>query len=170
MRAPQILRDFFEWRWAPCVALTVGSLAYVGLAVLIIPSQIDGSAASANGATSLNSPPLPSTAFASSLTQTSFSPAPTMHEPMRRPPPPPVNNDPGTVRRGFSPPIEQPEAPPPPPPPAPVETAPTPPPPAAQPAPPPAEAPAATPLPPSPTPGDDSAQQQPQQQQQPATQ
>ena len=36
MRAARILRDFFEWRWAPCVALTVGSLAYVGLAVLLM--------------------------------------------------------------------------------------------------------------------------------------
>jgi hypothetical protein len=41
MRAPQFIDDFLSWRWAPCALLTFGSLAYVGLAILIIPSPVD---------------------------------------------------------------------------------------------------------------------------------
>jgi len=123
MRVPQIVRDFFEWRWAPCVALTVGSLAYVGLAVLLIPSQIDGGSGSANLPASFDrTTALPNTAFAASLAQNSPAAPPTAHEPMHRSPPPPPANDPmGAPRRGFSPPIDQPEPPAPPPPPPPKE-------------------------------------------------
>jgi hypothetical protein len=134
MRAPQIVSDFFEWRWAPCVALTVGSLAYVVLALLLIPNQIDGGAHSSDVPSAFDrAASLPTTAFAASLAQSPPGPSPTPREFTRRPPSQstPGANDPmGAPRRGFSPPIEQPETPPPPttpPPPAPAQAAPTPP-------------------------------------------
>ncbi|HEX3776037.1 MAG TPA: hypothetical protein VHV51_16310 [Polyangiaceae bacterium] len=159
MRAPQILTDFFEWRWAPCVALTAGSLAYVGLAVLFIPNQFEsGTSSNSNSASMIGVPP--STAFASSVTQSAFTSAPMRQEPERHfaAPAEPAVEQP--IRRGFSPPLERPDMPPPqpvpqpaappqpatPPPPPPVEAAP------AQPvAAPGVEAPAA-PQPPTPTP------------------
>src|SRR5450432_324949 len=124
MRAAQIVRDFFEWRWAPCVALTVGSLAYVGLAVLLIPSELDGGARSSDVPRAFDrSVAQPNTAFASSLTQNSFATTSTGRDSVRHtapPPPPPPASDPASVpRRGLSPPIEQPAPPPPPPPPPP---------------------------------------------------
>jgi len=121
MRAARIVRHFLEWRWAPCVALTAGALAYVGLAVLLIPSEL-GSGPSSAGGTAVFARPsqLPNTAFASSLTQSSFESMPSTHEATPRPAVLPRAAEPVTVpRRGFSPPIEQPEAPPPPPPPPP---------------------------------------------------
>ena len=183
MRAAQIFREFFEWRWAPCVGLTAGSLAYVGLALLIIPSQIDGSSHPPDGGPAVNAATaLTNTAFASSLTQSSFAAAvPAAREPMHRPAPPtPTFNDAASPpRRGFSPPIDQPPPPPPPPPPAPVQAAaaPTPTPGATpapapgQAAPPPTQQPvlnasAAEPAPTPPAPGESPAQQQQLQQQQ----
>ena len=41
MRVPPLIKDFLAWRWAPCVALTAGSLLFVCLAVLLIPNQFD---------------------------------------------------------------------------------------------------------------------------------
>ena len=134
MRRAQIVRainQVFEWRWAPFVALTAGSLAYVGLAVLIIPGQIDG--APRSGALE-HSAALPSTAFAASLTQSSFATAnaaatvnAAREAALRTPPPPsPAANEPSVIRRGFSPPIEQPAPPPPPPPPPPAVNVPPP--------------------------------------------
>jgi outer membrane biosynthesis protein TonB len=167
MRAPQIVRDFLEWRWAPCVALTAGSLAYVGFAVLLIPSQIDGGSRTSDLPASFDrSATLPNTAFAASLTQNSPAAPPTVHEPMHRSPPPAPNDPVGVPRRGFSPPIEQPDPPPPPPPPPsqPVQAAPPPmpqpvvnvPPPQ-----PPADQPATPAPPPPPANGDDSTQPPP---------
>ncbi|HEY4104232.1 MAG TPA: hypothetical protein VGM44_10090, partial [Polyangiaceae bacterium] len=107
MRAPQILTDFFEWRWAPCVALTAGSIVYVGLAVLFIPNQFDTSASSNSAAASmLGAPATPSTTFASSVAQTAFTSAPARPEAARRfvSPAQPAVEQP--VRRGFSPPLE----------------------------------------------------------------
>lgn len=40
MRIPQLISDFFEWRWAPSVSLTAGSLAFVALALLLIPTEL----------------------------------------------------------------------------------------------------------------------------------
>jgi hypothetical protein len=37
MRAPRWLREFFGWRWAPFVALVMGSLMFIALAMLLIP-------------------------------------------------------------------------------------------------------------------------------------
>src|SRR4051794_30232392 len=118
MRAAKIVRDFFDWRWAPCVGLIVGSLTYVGLAVLLIPSQLDPAAPSASRPTGFEQPAAaPNTAFASSLTQGSLVGSPTVRDPVHRLPLPATADAASTPRRGFSPPIEQPPAPPPPPPP-----------------------------------------------------
>jgi hypothetical protein len=37
-----LVSDFFEWRWAPCVGLTAGSLAFVALALVLIPTRFGG--------------------------------------------------------------------------------------------------------------------------------
>jgi hypothetical protein len=42
MQVPPPIKAFLRWRWSPCVALTAGSLAFVALAVLLIPGQVDG--------------------------------------------------------------------------------------------------------------------------------
>jgi hypothetical protein len=170
MRAPQIVRDFLEWRWAPCVALTVGSLTYVGLAVLLIPTQIDGGSRPSDLATAFDrSAALPGTAFAASLAPNSVAAPPTAHEPVRHTSSQNAANDPmGAPRRGFSPPIEQPETPPQPPPPPPPPPPPAPTPQAAMPTPqpvlnqpPPAapqdQAPTPPPAPPPPANGDEAA-------------
>jgi hypothetical protein len=39
MRTPQVISDFLDWRWAPSVGLTAGSLAFVALALLLIPTS-----------------------------------------------------------------------------------------------------------------------------------
>jgi hypothetical protein len=119
MRAARIVRDFLEWRWAPCVALTAGSLAYVGLALLLIPNELGSGSSSADGTAIFARPTqLPNTAFASSLARSPFESTPSTHEAAPHPTAPPRAPE-APVRRGFSPPIEQPEAPPPPPPPPP---------------------------------------------------
>ncbi len=41
MRAPRVVREFFEWRWATCIALIAGALAFVVLALLLIPAQLE---------------------------------------------------------------------------------------------------------------------------------
>lgn len=40
MRAPRVVRDFFEWRWATCIALIAGALLFVLCALLLIPSEL----------------------------------------------------------------------------------------------------------------------------------
>jgi hypothetical protein len=47
MRAPHWLRDFFRWRWAPCVALVAGSLAFIALVLLLMPAPPNFTAQSA---------------------------------------------------------------------------------------------------------------------------
>ena len=39
MRAPGFMISFVQWRWTPSVALVVGSLAFVGIAVLVVPDD-----------------------------------------------------------------------------------------------------------------------------------
>jgi outer membrane biosynthesis protein TonB len=39
MRAPAFIVSFVQWRWTPSVALVVGSLAFVGIAVLVVPDD-----------------------------------------------------------------------------------------------------------------------------------
>lgn len=71
MRAPQLVTDFFEWRWAPCVGLTAGSLAFVGFAVLLIPTRIGGEPRAVNTLSSYESPPAQRAIFSSSLARKS---------------------------------------------------------------------------------------------------
>jgi hypothetical protein len=52
MRTPQLISDFLDWRWAPSVGLTAGSLAFVGLALLLIPTELGSAPARVdNGST-----------------------------------------------------------------------------------------------------------------------
>ena len=119
MRAPQLVSDFLEWRWAPCVGLTAGSLAFVALALLLIPTQFDAapSTPSSDSLASLDRPSAPAaprTLFGASLARgaTGFAQRTSDEGSPRRPPPP--NNDPGAVapQRGFSPILDRPAPPP----------------------------------------------------------
>jgi hypothetical protein len=126
MRAPQLLSDFFEWRWAPCVGLTAGSLAFVALAMLVIPTRAPGAPRVMSTLSSFDSPRPQRALYASSL-------SPSLAEPEERgasgerplPKAGPQNNaSSAPLRRGFSPIVDRPEPPPPPPPPPPQSAAP----------------------------------------------
>ena len=144
--------EFLEWRWTPCVALIAGSLAFVGLALLVIPSQLESAPRSASIAGFGEPQAAPRTLFEASLAQgaslATDHTADELRAPTLRPQPVPAAAPPATPPvRGFSPVIERaaPETPPPPPPP-PSLPAPE--------APPPPVAPAAAPPPlPAPPPG-----------------
>jgi hypothetical protein len=134
-----------SWRWAPCAALVLGSLSFVGFVTLAIPERIDGLVEGAGKASSLRL----GNHLARSRTGTPESPADFASEgasdspPAGSPTPTPVtriaqHSGDNYPRRGFTPPLDRP-APPPAAPPA-AFTAP---------APPPAEA---TPAPPAPPP------------------
>jgi len=74
MRAPQLVTDFFEWRWSPCIGLTAGSLAFVAFAVLLIPTRIGGEPRLVNTLSSYENA-LPQRAiFSSSLARNSAEP------------------------------------------------------------------------------------------------
>ena len=45
MRAPALIISLVQWRWTPSVVLVAGSLAFVGIVVLIVPDDL-GSVAS----------------------------------------------------------------------------------------------------------------------------
>jgi len=119
MRMPPLIKDFLAWRWAPCVALTMGSLAFVCLAVLLIPSQID--AARSTDASSAFDQPARSThamynaslAQGVALAQNTVSQGATENAPQPQPTrfraPPPAS--PMPVARGFSPVLERAEPP-----------------------------------------------------------
>jgi hypothetical protein len=115
MRVPQMVSDFFEWRWAPCVGLTAASLAFVALALLLIPSHIGGEP---RAAAALNSFSSPRALYGSSLAQTLSEPAEPLDDvrPARSlPPPASRGNARGPApQRGFSPIIDRPEPPQPP--------------------------------------------------------
>lgn len=121
MRVPPLVSDFFDWRWAPCVGLTAGSLAFVGLAILLIPAQF-GAAPRSDSQLSFDRPSAPPqrALFGASLARTSlpgFGQRPS-DEASPPPPPAPAVNDPTPPPpRGFSPVAERAEPPPPPPPP-----------------------------------------------------
>jgi hypothetical protein len=121
MALPPVISDFLDWRWMPCVALTAGSLVFVGLAVLLIPSQIDGAKPTASLSSFDRPAAPPSTTFGASLPQ-----SPMMGEPVRRvmmaPPAPPP---PMPVAERTADPPPAPETPPLPPP---AQDAPAPPP------------------------------------------
>jgi hypothetical protein len=149
MRAPPLVSDFFEWRWAPCVGLTAGSLAFVALALLLIPVQFDGTAGDSSASRSSRSSREgalldrtvevpPRALFGASLPRglREIGRAPDPSNPGReRQAPLSPNEQVAPTQRGFSPIIDRPEPaqaplpsiPPPPVPPAPppaVETAP----------------------------------------------
>jgi hypothetical protein len=149
MRVPPLVSDFFEWRWAPCVGLTAGSLAFVALALLLIPTQFDGAASvssSANETALLDraSAVAPRALLGASLPRNFGGIGRDSEQPI--PPPRRDRLEPASgmseqatpLQRGFSPIIDRPEPPPaPPPPPAAVEVAPPPQPPTPAPSPPP---------------------------------
>jgi len=122
MRVPFLVSEFFEWRWAPCVGLTAGSLGFVALALLLIPTRFGGGAPGVERSSSFESPPpqaMYSSALTSNLTETEVarSPEPARARHVAALPSPPSRESGVAVARGFSPVIERP-APPPPPPPA----------------------------------------------------
>ncbi|MES1172858.1 MAG: hypothetical protein ABUL62_00925 [Myxococcales bacterium] len=156
MRVPPLVSEFFEWRWAPCVGLTAGSLAFVALALLLIPTQFDGAASTLSSRdesalldrrTAMQPRALLGASLPRSfpgIGRSSEQPSPPARN-ERVEPPPTVSEQAAPMQRGFSPVIDRPEPPPAPPPPTPP---PTPPPPVAvevppQPAPPPVPPPAA---------------------------
>ena len=121
MLVPQLVSDFFEWRWAPCVGLTLGSLGFVALALLLIPTQFDGAPASSQASSGVFDRPSSSpqrALFGASLTRESAGFTrrasedvnPTRLEPAAAPAPAPDLSPP--PQRGFSP-IAEREAPPP---------------------------------------------------------
>lgn len=133
-----------NWRWAPCAALVLGSLSFVGFVTLVVPEQI-GSVVEAGSTPRLGNAlvrtrqpmleaPRDEPAELSGEVTPDPSPTPPALEPV-------ANHDPAP-RRGFSPPLERPDPPPPPPPPPPQLA---PPPPAPEPVPPPEAAPAPLP-------------------------
>lgn len=67
MRTPRWLREFSEWRWAACVWLIAGALAFIALALWLIPTQLNVAAPSAEVTQALATcaPPRP-TLFAAS--------------------------------------------------------------------------------------------------------
>ena len=122
MRVPQMVNDFFEWRWAPCVGLTAGSLAFVVLALLLIPARV-GEPRAASMPYAFDSPPAQRPLYGSSLARSLTEPAdPELNDARvarSQPPAAPRNNETRPApQRGFSPILDRPE--PPPPPPAPV--------------------------------------------------
>ncbi|HEY3253793.1 MAG TPA: hypothetical protein VGJ91_07590 [Polyangiaceae bacterium] len=127
MRVPQLVSDFFEWRWAPCVGLTAGSLAFVALALLLIPARLDGGPHENTTLSSFDTPRPARALYASSLVRSPAEPdtrelnevrvAQAQHVSA------PQNSEPRPApQRGFSPILERPE----PPAPAPAPPAPAP--------------------------------------------
>ncbi|HEX2876242.1 MAG TPA: hypothetical protein VHP33_33550 [Polyangiaceae bacterium] len=156
------LPPVLKWRWAPCAALVLGSLSFVGFALLAIPDHIGQMAASSTTSSlqlgnqfARTQTPAPATDWSGDTTNTA-SASPSLRERAATR----TGDVPAFPKRGFSPPLERPEppaAPVPPPPAAPVQpqlnvpppvpALPAPPPPAPAQAEPPTEA---TPVPPPP--------------------
>ncbi len=104
MALPAVISDFFEWRWMPCVALTAGSLVFVGLALLLIPKQIDGHK-SEDVSSSFDRPPSTTSAvFNSSLTPAPSLAARSFMAPRAAPNPPVPTLPPGVVAAPEPPP------------------------------------------------------------------
>jgi hypothetical protein len=102
----------FGWRWAPCVGLTLGSLAFVAFSVLLIPAQFGAAprpvAEAPERSFDRTSPPAPRALYGASLARglPEFGQRPAAEAPPTlRPAPPP--NSPEAVApapvRGFSP-------------------------------------------------------------------
>ncbi len=118
----KLLAELVTWRWAPTVGLVSAALLFVMIVVGMVPAEIEVPMANPRFT------PKP----AATLTNASMD---SMPEPVQAAAmPPPARARPFEFgRRGFSPPLERPDAPPPPPPPAPApEPAPAAPPPPAE--------------------------------------
>jgi hypothetical protein len=113
-----MVSDFFEWRWAPCVGLTGGSLAFVALAVLLIPTRV-GEPRAITPLNTESSPPPQRALYGSSLARNLTEPAeprPNIRVARSMPPPAPRSAEMSPPpQRGFSPIIDRPEPPAPPP-------------------------------------------------------
>jgi hypothetical protein len=126
MRAPQLVSDFLAWRWAPCVGLTAGSLTFVALALVLIPTRIGGEPRLGSTLSTFDSPIPQRAIFSSSLARSMPDrPERRFDEPTvaRSLPPPPATSNPtgAPPQRGFSPIIERVETLPPAPAPRPLE-------------------------------------------------
>lgn len=128
MRLPQLVSDFVQWRWAPCVGLTGGSLAFVALALLLIPTRFGGEPREVDRLSSYQTPAQQRAIFSSALAREAVE----SDEPRAdarhvvRPTPAPVAQRAhagAPLQRGFSPIIERPEPLPAAPAPAPAPTA-----------------------------------------------
>lgn len=136
MRAPRFVSEFLEWRWAPCVGLTAGSLGFVAFALLVIPTRINGPELAPQTFRSPEqaSTPSPRALLGASLTQdvARLKQRVDEDEPTRDMAAPSLPTARGNgghgppPQRGFSPIIERDEAPPPPLPPREAAPAPTP--------------------------------------------
>jgi hypothetical protein len=148
MRAPQWVSDFFDWRWAPCVGLTAGSLAFVALALLLIPTHFGGEPRVVGSLSAYENARPQRAIFSSALTRSEVDaeerrPDLARNARIARAAPPPLPQTPeasAPPQRGFSPVLERAEPIPPPAPPVPAPAPATPAPPSAT-----AEAPAPTP-------------------------
>jgi hypothetical protein len=147
------LPPVLKWRWAPCAALVLGSLSFVGFALLTIPEHIGHIDASStqsslqlgNQFARTQTPP-PATDWSGDTTNT-VSASPSLRERAATR----TGDESAFPKRGFSPPLERAEPPPAPAPPAapmqpqlnvppPVPALPAPPPPAPAPVEPPVQA------------------------------
>jgi hypothetical protein len=145
------LPKVLTWRWTPCAAFVLGSLSFVGFALLAIPDRIghvdpnsttDGLRFGA-ALTRTQSTPTPQNDWSGDTTNTaSATPSPGSRS--TQPSLVTQNADGSFPKRGFSPPLER--ADPPPAPPTPAQQQPQ------LAVPPPAPAPAAEPPPPAPAP------------------
>jgi len=114
MRVPQLVSDFVEWRWAPCVGLTAGSLTFVALALLLIPTRLGGEPRVVSTLSSFENARPQRAIFSSSLTGKLTEPTARLGEELSvarsLPQPSPQGNETGVApRRGFSPTIDRPE-------------------------------------------------------------
>ena len=118
MQMPEVISEFLRWRWAPCVGLTTGSLAFVAISLLLIPTQFSAPPAPVAGMQRSSyqtaSIPNPRALYGASLAQSS----PEFAQPARQPETlPPVRSLPAPAlntaasARGFSPIAERPAEP-----------------------------------------------------------
>ena len=114
MRVPQLVSDFVEWRWAPCVGLTAGSLTFVALALLLIPTRLGGEPRVVSTLSSFDNARPQRAIFSSSLTGKLTEPTARLGDDLgvarSLPQPSPQGNETAVApRRGFSPIIDRPE-------------------------------------------------------------
>lgn len=113
MRSPQLVNDFIQWRWAPCVGLTAGSLAFVALALLLIPTRVGGEPPAVSALNSYEAPRPQRAIFSSALARPNEAedrrPEPVRIARVAPQPLPRSSEASAPMQRGFSPIIERPE-------------------------------------------------------------